>query len=130
MIVRTMKIHEFIAKIFQHRQCRWRPVDELAISSTPRESPLQNQIVFTWLYARFGKLRIEVLQSRATKDCLDGTKLSSGANQGFVRALTQQKLQRANNDRFPGACFSRDGDKPRPQLPLEFFHEREISNSQ
>jgi hypothetical protein len=33
MIVRTMKIHEFIAKMFQHRQCRRRPIDELPIRS-------------------------------------------------------------------------------------------------
>jgi hypothetical protein len=98
VIVRTMKINKFFPEIFQHRQCRWRPIDELPISPGRGESPLQDQIVFAWLNARFGKLRIELLQFRAGKDRFDGTKISTSPNQRFVRALTQQKLQRADDD--------------------------------
>src|SRR5213079_1550680 len=101
-----MKIDKFIAKIFQYRQRRWRPVDELPISPGRGESPLQDQIVFAWLYARFGKLRIELLQFRAAKDCFDRAKVSASMNQRFIRTLTQQKLQRADDDRFARARFS------------------------
>jgi len=76
-----MKIHEFIAKIFQHRQCRWRPVDELPISPGRGESPLQDQIVFAWLYACLGKLRIELTHVCAGKNCFDRAKIGSRANQ-------------------------------------------------
>src|SRR5204863_9020547 len=102
-----MKINEFITKIFQHRQCRQRPVDELAISPGRGESPLQDQIVFAWLYARFGKLPIELLQFRAAKDCFDRAKVSASTNQRFIRALTEQNLQRTDDNRFARARFSR-----------------------
>ena len=70
--------------------CRFVPVEERV--------RFRIKSLFTWLYARFGKLWIQLLQIVSAKDCFDRAEISTGANQRFVRALTQQKLQRANDD--------------------------------
>ena len=54
----------------------------------------------------------------------------AGANERFVRAFTQQQLERADDDRLAGARFPRDGGESRPELPFEIFDERQVLNSQ
>ena len=87
----------------------------------------QRPIDFVW---KLDKLRIEVFQIAAGKHCLHRAKIGAGANERFIGALAEQKLQRTNDDRFAGAGFSGDRDESRRHLPLEFFHKREILYSQ
>jgi hypothetical protein len=61
------------------------------------------------------------LQAVSVKDRFHRAKVRPGANERFISALAEQKLQRADNDGFTGAGFSRNGDKPGPHLPLEFL---------
>src|SRR5205823_1163061 len=82
------------------------------------------------MYACFAKLRIELLQLRAAKNCFNCAKIGPGPNQRFISAFAEQKLQRADDDRFPRTGLSRDSDEPRAHLPLELFHKREIFYSQ
>ena len=70
------------------------------------------------------------MQILATEKCFDCAEIGPGANQRFIRALTQQELQATDDDRFARAGFSGDSNEARPELPLEFFHEREILDSQ
>ncbi len=70
--------------------CRFVPVEERVRFRIKSSS--------TWLDSRFGKLRIQFLQIVSAKYRFDRAEIGTGANQRFVRALTQQKLQRANDD--------------------------------
>ena len=47
VIVRAVKINKFIAEIFQDRHRRRRTVDELARSTSSRETSLDDEIVLT-----------------------------------------------------------------------------------
>ena len=70
------------------------------------------------------------MQILSGEDGFHRAKIGPGADERFIRALAQQKLQRANDDRLARAGFSRNADKAWSDLPLEFFHEREILDSQ
>ncbi len=73
---------------------------------------------------------MKFLQLLSREHRFHSAKIGAGANQGFVRAVAQQKLQRTDNDRLTRACFASDRDKTWSHLPLELFHQREIFNSQ
>src|SRR5436190_23918785 len=130
MIVRAMKIDQIVAEILQDRQCSRRTVDKLARASGSRKAPLDNEIVLARFDSGLDKLRVELLQISTTENCLDRAQIRPGANERFVGTLAEQKLQGTDDDRFARASLSSDCDKPRRRLPLEFFHEREILNSQ
>ena len=66
------------------------------------------------------------MQIVAGKNCFHGAEIGPGADERLVRALAEQELQRANDDRFARAGFARDGDKARRHLPFEIFHEGEV----
>jgi len=70
------------------------------------------------------------LQTLSAKNRFHRANISPRPNQRFIRALTQQKLQRADDDGFPRASFARDSDESRAYLLLELFHEREVLYSQ
>ena len=70
------------------------------------------------------------MQTVAAKNALHRAKIGSGANERFIGALAEQKLQRADDDGFTRAGFTGDGDEARRHLPFELFHEREIFYSQ
>ena len=56
--------------------------------------------------------------------------IGPGSDERLVGAVAQQKLQCADDNRFARAGFSGDGSKAWRNFPLEFFHEREILDSQ
>src|SRR2546426_54515 len=130
VIVRSMKINKIVSEIFQDRQCSWRTIDELARARADRETSLNDEIVLAWFDSGLDQLRINLFQIVAGKDCLDCAEIGPGANDRLIRAFTEQQLQRTDDDRFARAGFPGDGNEARPELPLEFFHEREISDSQ
>ncbi len=125
-----MEIDKFVAEIFQDRQCGWRTVDELARAGAGRETSFDDEIVLARFDSSFEKLRVQFLQVLSAENCLDCAQVGPGANQRFVGALAEQELQRPDDDRFARAGFSGDSNEARPELPLEFFHEREILDSQ
>src|SRR5438876_7408671 len=130
VVVRPVKIDQFVAEILQDRQCRGRTVDELPSASGGRETSLDDEIVFTGFNPGFHKLQVELLQVTSAKNCLHRAEIAPSADKRFVSTLTQQKLQRTDDDRFACPCLSRDSNKTRRHLPLEFLHEREILDSQ
>jgi hypothetical protein len=70
------------------------------------------------------------LQTVSAKNGFHGTKIGPGADERFVRAFAEQKLQCADDDGFARASFPGDGNESGSELPLEIFHEREIFYSQ
>jgi hypothetical protein len=70
------------------------------------------------------------LQAVSSPNGLYRAGIGSGANERFIRALAEQELERADDDRFTRAGFPGDCNEARPELPLEFFHERKILDSQ
>src|SRR5205823_8398668 len=109
---------------------RGRSVDELAVRATRRKRALDNQIVAARLDTGLDQLRIQLLQILAGKNSFRSASVGAGANERFVRPFAEQKLQRADDDRFAGAGFASDRGESGRDLPLELFHEREIFDSQ
>ena len=70
------------------------------------------------------------MQIVPSKDRLHRAKIGAGSDERFVGAFAEQKLQCADDNRFARAGFSGNGNEARSELPLEFFHEREILDSQ
>src|SRR5205809_2227875 len=130
VIVRPMEIDKFISEIFEDRQCRWRSIDELARATGSREAPFNDKLVLAWLDPSFHELRIELLQILSGKNGFHRAKICTGANKRLIRAFTEQKLQRPDDDRFACPSLSGDGDKSGAHLPLKFFHQSEIFYSQ
>ena len=58
MIVRPVKVDQFVAKIFQDRQGGRRAIDELAVCAACRKRALDDEITFTRFNACFDQLRI------------------------------------------------------------------------
>ena len=98
VVVRPVKIDQFVAKILQDRQCRGRTVDELPSTSGGRKASLDDEIVFTGFDPGFYKQRVELLQIPSAENCLHRAEIRPSANQRFVSTLTQQKLQRTDDD--------------------------------
>ncbi len=130
VIVRPVKIDQFVPELFQDRQCGGRAVDELAVGAAAGKRALENQLALASFDAGFDQLRIQLLQVRSGENCFDCAHFRSCADEGFVRPFAEQKLQCADDDRFARAGFAGDSDEPAGHLPFELFDEREIFYAQ
>ena len=130
MIVRAVKIDQGVADVFQDRQRSRRAIDELTIGAGRGKCSLNNKIVAAGFDAGFDQLRIQFLQFFAGENRFRSTNVGAGADERLVGAFAQQKLERADDDRFARAGLTGDGGETRRNLPLELFHEREIFNSE
>ena len=71
MIVGSVKIDQFISKVFQDRQGCGRAIDKLAIAAARGKRSLKNEILATRLDAGFNELRIQFLQFFPRENGLD-----------------------------------------------------------
>ena len=68
------------------------------------------------------------MQFPAGENRFRGACVGAGADERLVGAFAEQKLERADDDRFTRAGLTGDGGETRRNLPLELFHECEIFN--
>jgi hypothetical protein len=132
MIMRPVHIDEFPSQAGQRLQRGRRTIDELAICPRNRENPLQNQlIVRAWLDAVFIEQRLHDLAQRALfKHRFHRAIFAAASDQVPVRALAQNKMERADNDRFARSRFTGDGGVTAVQRQGEIGYQRQIFDPQ
>ena len=121
VIVRSVQIDQFVAKTFQHRERGRRAIDELAVAAAGGKRALDNQLVRARLHSRFLELRIQFREIFAGKNRFDRARFRAGADERFVRALAEEQLQRADDDRFARAGLAGDGGESRRDLPFQIL---------
>ncbi len=86
------------------------------------------------LLARLDALLFELRVQRARvldfEDRLDGAALRAGADERLVRALAEDELERADDDRFARARLAGDRGEAGPKLPGELLDEGEIADAE
>ena len=75
-------------------------------------------------------LRVERAAILHLERPFDRAGIRAGADLPFVGALAQQKLERADDDRFARAGLARDGDEAGRELPVEFFDQSQVFDAQ
>ena len=81
MIVRTVKIDQCVAHIFQDRQRGGRTVDELSIAARGRETSFNNKIIRARFDAGFDQVGVQLLQFFAGENGFGGASIGPGANE-------------------------------------------------
>ncbi len=130
MVVRPVQIDQLVAETLQHRERGRRAIDELPICARRRKASFHDQLALARLDARVAQLTIELFQLGPFEDCFDGANIGSGANQRLVGSFAEEQLQRADDDRFARARFSRDGGESRRELPFQILDQRQVLDSQ
>ena len=130
MIVRSVQIDQLVAQILQHGERGRRSIDELAVCARRRKAAFHDQLALARFDARLAQLRIQFFQLGPFEDCFDGANIGAGADQRFVGSFAEEQLQRADDDRFARAGFSRDGGESRRELPFQILDQRQVLDSQ
>ena len=131
MIVRAVQIDEAVAEVLEHGERRRAAVDELAVRARGGKDALQDQLAaFARLDAELLELRIQRLRIAELKDRLDRAALRAGADQRLVRALAEDELERADDDRFARTRLAGHGDEAGRERPFEFLDEREVADAE
>ena len=131
MIVRPMQVHEPVAEILEHRKCGRAAIHELPVRPRCGEDALDQELaVFARLDALLFELRVEGTRFADFEDRLDRAGLGAGPEQGFIRPVAQDELERAHDDRFARARFASDDRVARPKLPGELLDQGEIANAE
>ena len=108
MIVRAVQVHEQVAQLLEDGQGGRRAVDELPVAARLGEGALDDQsAVHAAFETVFVELRIERAAVVHIEGSLHGARVSAGADEGLVRALAEQELERAEDDGFARAGFLR-----------------------
>ena len=130
MIMRSVKIDQFVAELLENPQRGGRSVDELAIAFRRRESArFRIKSSSHGSIPASSKRGFHFREFVALKNRFDRAHIRSSPDQRFVGAFAEQQLERADDDRFAGAGFACDSDEPRRDFPFQFFDQREIFDS-
>ena len=117
-----------LANAFEQMEGNRRVVDELPVAALADTAPDDELPV------------VERIQSALLEYCCNGPGFAkfkhgfhtalilTGADQGFVRALTKNEFESADNHGLTSTGFAGYPDQPWPQFPDEFIDESEISD--
>src|SRR5947207_8506669 len=98
VIVRPMKIDQFVAELLENSQRRRRSVDKLAVRAGRRKTAFHDQLAVAALDTGFLQKRIHLFQFRARENRFDDARIRAGPDQRFVRPFAEKQLERANDD--------------------------------
>jgi hypothetical protein len=100
-----MEIDKEIADALEDGQSGGRGVDELAVGAGGGEGTLEDESAFV-------------------------AGISTGADEGFIGPLAQEKLEGADDDGFAGAGLSGNGGEAGGEGPLEVLDKGEIADAE
>lgn len=132
MIVRPVDVHQPFTQRGQNTERGGGTVDELAVRAGGGKHAFEHQLL---VFARFQAVIREIVfqgnrQSGDIEDRLDRTTFRAAAQEGAIRAFTQDQVERANKNGFAGTGFAGDDVAPRLEFQRQVRHQREVFDAQ
>jgi len=128
VVVRAMQVHEVIAEALEQGERDRRIVDKLAVGGLADQAAHDELGIIAGVQAAIGEDDIDFSRVAEFEHGLDGTRVLAGADQGFVRALAEDQLEGADNDRLAGTGLTGHADQARTEFPDEFIDQGQIAD--
>ena len=127
VLMLRVNIHQHVAKLFQHRQCHRRVVDESAAFSCSSKLTTNNTIASIVLDIVLVEERLHII-ARQIEVCLDDTLFCPLFYCLRISTLTKQQSYRTKDDALTSTSLTSDDRESLVQRDIKLINQRKVLN--